>query len=93
MLINFFFLGILYQAPEQLKNREQNRRRNVDQNWVKQTQNRRQSGDIYSFGMVMYEILFRALPFPDNANIEGLNSFRLLTFVIRNFYFSSIRQS
>ena len=80
-----FFLGIIYQAPEQLKNREQNRRRNVDQSWVKQTQNRRQSGDIYSFGMVMYEILFRSLPFPESSNIEGLNRFTPAHFGLSKF--------
>ncbi|KAJ1358317.1 Receptor-type guanylate cyclase gcy-23 [Parelaphostrongylus tenuis] len=29
-------------------------------------------GDIYSFGMVMYEILFRALPFSHSTNIDEL---------------------
>ncbi|VDM66835.1 unnamed protein product [Strongylus vulgaris] len=29
-------------------------------------------GDIYAFGMVMYEILFRALPFPSATNIDEL---------------------
>ncbi|PIO61730.1 adenylate/guanylate cyclase catalytic domain protein, partial [Teladorsagia circumcincta] len=29
-------------------------------------------GDIYAFGMVMYEILFRALPFPSTANIDEI---------------------
>ncbi|KAI1711409.1 adenylate and guanylate cyclase catalytic domain-containing protein [Ditylenchus destructor] len=55
--------SVLYQAPELLKNREANRRRRMDQKWVSQTQSRRQAGDVYSFGMVMYEILFRELPF------------------------------
>uniref|UniRef100_A0A7E4W0S3 Guanylate cyclase n=1 Tax=Panagrellus redivivus TaxID=6233 RepID=A0A7E4W0S3_PANRE len=64
--------SILYQAPELLLNREANRRRGVEQNWVKQSQNRRQTGDIYSFGMVMYEILFRGMPFPDSANVEEI---------------------
>ncbi|KAH7724371.1 Protein GCY-23 [Aphelenchoides avenae] len=63
--------SVLYCAPEMLKNRETNRRRGMDQTWVKQTQNRRQSGDIYAFGVVMYEILFRALPFPEGTDLGG----------------------
>lgn len=62
----------MYCAPELLQNREQNRRRGMDQNWVRQTQNRRQSGDIYAFGMVCYEILFRSLPFPDSMSTGGM---------------------
>jgi serine/threonine protein kinase len=50
---------VLYCAPELLKNREQNRRRGMEQVWIKQSQARRQAGDIYAFGIVMYEILFR----------------------------------
>uniref|UniRef100_A0A1I7WIW4 guanylate cyclase n=1 Tax=Heterorhabditis bacteriophora TaxID=37862 RepID=A0A1I7WIW4_HETBA len=64
--------SILYQPPEMLKNREANRLRRTDQTWVKQTQARRQMGDIYAFGIVMYEILFRALPFPSSTNINEL---------------------
>lgn len=56
-----------------LKNREQNRKRRMDQNWVKQSQNRRQSGDIYAFGIVMYEILYRALPFPEGTDALGMS--------------------
>lgn len=54
-----------------LRNRESNRRRGAEQSWVKQSQNRRQSGDIYAFGVVMYEILFRGLPFPEGSNLGG----------------------
>ena len=32
---------------------------------------RRQFGDIYAFGMIMYEIIFRALPFPEDTDIMG----------------------
>ncbi|XGW31630.1 hypothetical protein V3C99_010077 [Haemonchus contortus] len=64
--------SILYQPPEKLQNREENRVRRADQSWVKQTQARRQMGDIYAFGMVMYEILFRALPFPSTADIDEI---------------------
>uniref|UniRef100_A0A1I7XHZ2 Guanylate cyclase n=1 Tax=Heterorhabditis bacteriophora TaxID=37862 RepID=A0A1I7XHZ2_HETBA len=65
--------SVLYCAPEMLKNRETNRRRGVDQTWLKQTMNRRQAGDIYAFGMVMYEILFRSLPFREGTDINGSN--------------------
>uniref|UniRef100_A0A915MVM4 guanylate cyclase n=1 Tax=Meloidogyne javanica TaxID=6303 RepID=A0A915MVM4_MELJA len=64
--------NVLYCAPELLKNREQNRRRGMEQGWLKQSQARRQAGDIYSFGIVMYEILFRALPFPEGTDLTEL---------------------
>lgn len=54
-----------------LKNREMNRRRRMDQRWVMQSQARRQAGDIYAFGMVMYEILFRQLPYPQGTDLSG----------------------
>ncbi|KAH7671562.1 Protein GCY-18, partial [Aphelenchoides avenae] len=60
----------LYCAPEMLKNREQNRRRRMDQKWIAQSSSRRQAGDIYAFGMVMYEILFRAMPYPQCTDIS-----------------------
>ncbi|CAD6199387.1 unnamed protein product [Caenorhabditis auriculariae] len=60
----------LYDAPELLKNREKNRLRRVDQDWARQTQTRRQLGDIYAFGMIMYEIVFRSLPYPEGTNIS-----------------------
>ncbi|KAI6205046.1 hypothetical protein M3Y94_00747900 [Aphelenchoides besseyi] len=62
----------VYCAPEMLQNREQNRRRAMDKSWVKQTAGRRQAGDIYAFGILAYEILFRALPFPATTNIDEL---------------------
>uniref|UniRef100_A0A914DTM9 Guanylate cyclase n=1 Tax=Acrobeloides nanus TaxID=290746 RepID=A0A914DTM9_9BILA len=61
----------LYCAPEMLKNRDINRRRRTSQKWVMQSQARRQAGDIYAFGMVMYEILFRALPYPEDTDYNG----------------------
>ncbi|PIO60068.1 hypothetical protein TELCIR_18442, partial [Teladorsagia circumcincta] len=63
---------VLYEAPELLKNREKNRLRRVDQEWMKQSQVRRQLGDIYGFGIIMYEIIFRALPFPDHTDTQAL---------------------
>ncbi|PAV91714.1 hypothetical protein WR25_23168 isoform F [Diploscapter pachys] len=63
--------SIIYQPPEILKNREANRIRRVDQTWIKQSMIRRTMGDIYSFGMVMYEIIFRSLPFPNGTNMNG----------------------
>ncbi|GMR46766.1 hypothetical protein PMAYCL1PPCAC_16961, partial [Pristionchus mayeri] len=62
----------LYDAPEMLKMRENNKVRRVDQDWQRQTVMRRQLGDIYGFGMIMYEIIFRALPFPDSQDITEL---------------------
>uniref|UniRef100_A0A0N4ZDC3 Guanylate cyclase n=1 Tax=Parastrongyloides trichosuri TaxID=131310 RepID=A0A0N4ZDC3_PARTI len=64
---------ILYCSPETLKATESNKRRNMEQDWVKQTSARKQSSDIYSFGIVMYEILYRGLPFPDDLNIDELS--------------------
>nr|CAD2174260.1 unnamed protein product [Meloidogyne enterolobii] len=61
----------IYCPPEMLKNREQNRRRRMDQSWIQQSVMRRQAGDIYAFGIVMYEILFRDLPFPRNVDLSG----------------------
>ncbi|CAI2351204.1 unnamed protein product [Caenorhabditis sp. 36 PRJEB53466] len=60
--------SILYEAPEMLKNRDKNKTRRVDQDWMRQTQARRQLGDVYAFGLVMFEIIFRALPFPEGTN-------------------------
>uniref|UniRef100_A0AC34QKF2 Guanylate cyclase n=1 Tax=Panagrolaimus sp. JU765 TaxID=591449 RepID=A0AC34QKF2_9BILA len=62
----------LYCAPEFLKNKEQNRIRRMDQKWMMQSGGRRQAGDIYAFGMVMYEILFRALPYPIGTDINAM---------------------
>ncbi|KAI1712051.1 adenylate and guanylate cyclase catalytic domain-containing protein [Ditylenchus destructor] len=64
--------SVLYCAPEMLKNRESNRKRGAEQTWLKQTQNRRQASDIYAFGIVMYEILFRGLPFPGGTELAEL---------------------
>ncbi|VDP06960.1 unnamed protein product [Heligmosomoides polygyrus] len=55
-----------------LKNREKNRVRRVDEDWMRQSQVRKQLGDIYAFGIIMYEIIFRALPFPDSSDISAL---------------------
>ncbi|GMT09323.1 hypothetical protein PFISCL1PPCAC_619, partial [Pristionchus fissidentatus] len=62
----------LYDAPEMLKMREKNKLRRVDQDWQRQTAMRRQLGDVYAFGMIMYEIIYRALPFPDSQDITEL---------------------
>ncbi|CAD5233028.1 unnamed protein product [Bursaphelenchus xylophilus] len=65
----------LYCAPEMLQNRDNNKRRGMDQNWQKQALNRLQAGDIYAFGMVMHEIMTRKLPFPEDQNISDLCGF------------------
>ncbi|CAG9531282.1 unnamed protein product [Cercopithifilaria johnstoni] len=64
--------SVLYCAPEMLKNRELNRRSARHDDWKKQPKFFHQAGDIYSFGMIMYEILFRSLPYPENTNINEL---------------------
>ncbi|KAL3120642.1 hypothetical protein niasHT_007934 [Heterodera trifolii] len=64
----------IYCPPEMLKNREQNRRRRIDQSWVQQSVARKQAGDIYAFGIVMYEILFRTLPFPKDIDLSVVGS-------------------
>ncbi|VDO46966.1 unnamed protein product [Haemonchus placei] len=64
--------SVLYEAPELLKNREKNRLRRQDQDWMKQSLARKQLGDIYAFGVIMYEIIFRALPFPEGTDLLAL---------------------
>ena len=44
----------------------------MDQTWVAQSKSRRQAGDIYAFGMVMYEMIFRSLPFPEGTDVHAL---------------------
>ncbi|KAK6025770.1 adenylate/guanylate cyclase catalytic domain protein [Ostertagia ostertagi] len=64
--------AILYVAPEIRVSNENNKSRRVDQTWVKQSLEKRRSADIYAFGMVMYEILFRNLPYSDKTDISEL---------------------
>ncbi|KAK6054510.1 hypothetical protein COOONC_07983 [Cooperia oncophora] len=64
--------AILYVAPEIRLATEHNKNRRVDQAWVKQTLEKRRSADIYAFGMVMYEILFRNYPYSDKTDISEL---------------------
>ncbi|VDK67337.1 unnamed protein product [Litomosoides sigmodontis] len=64
--------SVLYCAPEILKSRELNRRSAKSNYWKKQSRLLRQAGDIYSFGMVMYEVLFRSLPYPENIDMNEL---------------------
>uniref|UniRef100_A0A0K0EG58 Guanylate cyclase n=1 Tax=Strongyloides stercoralis TaxID=6248 RepID=A0A0K0EG58_STRER len=59
--------NVLYCAPEVLKTSKENQRRRIDQSWIKQSQAKRQAGDIYAFGILMYEILFRKLPFNEDV--------------------------
>uniref|UniRef100_A0A0K0D148 guanylate cyclase n=1 Tax=Angiostrongylus cantonensis TaxID=6313 RepID=A0A0K0D148_ANGCA len=47
-------------------------RNRIFQKWLKQVQSLRQMGDIYALGMVMYEILFRGIPFPSSIDIDEL---------------------
>ncbi|VDM55092.1 unnamed protein product [Angiostrongylus costaricensis] len=64
--------SVLYQSPELLQNRAVNRGRGAEQKELKQVHSLRPMGDIYAFGMVMYEILFRGLPFPSSVDIDEL---------------------
>lgn len=76
-----FIEGVLYCAPEMLKMSEANRRRGVEKSWMKQSIEKRQAGDIYGFGMVMYEILFRSLPYPDKTDITGIEFHKFIHFI------------
>ncbi|KHJ95695.1 adenylate/guanylate cyclase catalytic domain protein [Oesophagostomum dentatum] len=64
---------ILYVAPEIRLSDEKNQKRRVDQAWVGQTLDKRRAADIYAFGMVMYEILFRSYPFSDKVDLNELS--------------------
>uniref|UniRef100_A0A0N4Z5Y0 Guanylate cyclase n=1 Tax=Parastrongyloides trichosuri TaxID=131310 RepID=A0A0N4Z5Y0_PARTI len=63
---------ILYCSPENLQLTEQNIRRGNEQDWLKTSLSKKQAGDIYSFGMLMYEVLFRSLPFNNDASIDEI---------------------
>ncbi|KAK6732278.1 hypothetical protein RB195_016581 [Necator americanus] len=66
--------AILYVAPEIRLANEKNQKRRVDQAWVAQTLEKRRAADIYAFGVVMYEILFRTFPFSDKVDLEALST-------------------
>ncbi|KIH46665.1 hypothetical protein ANCDUO_23280, partial [Ancylostoma duodenale] len=65
---------ILYVAPEIRLSNENNQKRRVDQNWIGQSLDKRRAADIYAFGMVMYEILFRCFPFNDKVDLSELST-------------------
>ncbi|RCN50823.1 hypothetical protein ANCCAN_03022 [Ancylostoma caninum] len=66
--------GILYVAPEIRLSNENNKKRRVDQNWIGQSLDKRRAADIYAFGMVMYEILFRCYPFNDKVDLTEISA-------------------
>uniref|UniRef100_A0A1I7XU48 guanylate cyclase n=1 Tax=Heterorhabditis bacteriophora TaxID=37862 RepID=A0A1I7XU48_HETBA len=65
-------LGILYIAPEVRMSNDKNQKRKLDQNWLNQSYERRRSADIYAFGVVIYEILFRTFPFSEKLDLNEL---------------------
>ncbi|ETN83174.1 adenylate/guanylate cyclase catalytic domain protein [Necator americanus] len=66
--------GILYVAPEIRLSNDKNKNRRLDQAWIGQTLERRRSADIYAFGVVMYEILFRNFPFSDKTDLNEMST-------------------
>ncbi|CAJ0958486.1 unnamed protein product, partial [Mesorhabditis belari] len=65
-------MGILYVAPDMRMNNDKNKKRRMDQKWLEQTFERRRAADIYSFGIVIYEILFRNFPYSEKLNLDEL---------------------
>ncbi|KAL6737167.1 hypothetical protein Aduo_010834 [Ancylostoma duodenale] len=66
--------GILYISPEKRISDHKNQRRRVDESWVAQTAEKKRAADIYAFGMVMYEILFRSLPFNEIHDLNEMST-------------------
>ncbi|KAK6752778.1 hypothetical protein RB195_003903 [Necator americanus] len=66
--------AILYVAPEIRLSNEKNKNRRLDQAWIGQTLEKRRSADIYAFGVVMYEILFRNFPFSDKTDLNEMST-------------------
>ncbi|CAI2328559.1 unnamed protein product [Caenorhabditis sp. 36 PRJEB53466] len=62
----------LYVPPDIRTANETNRTRRMDQQWQHQSLLRRQQADIYAFGVIIYEILFRSMPYDDRLDLTEL---------------------
>ncbi|CAJ0577801.1 unnamed protein product, partial [Mesorhabditis spiculigera] len=65
-------MGVLYVAPDIRMQNDKNKKRRMDQKWVEQTFERRRAADIYAFGIVIYEILFRMFPFSNKVDLDEI---------------------
>ncbi|EFP07762.1 CRE-GCY-29 protein [Caenorhabditis remanei] len=65
-------MASLYVPPEIRSANEKNRIKRMDQKWQGQTIIRRQQSDIYAFGVIIYEILFRSLPYDEKMDLTEL---------------------
>ncbi|EGT41360.1 CBN-GCY-29 protein [Caenorhabditis brenneri] len=64
-------MASLYVPPEMRATNEKNRTKRMDQKWQGQSNQRRQQSDIYAFGVIIYEILFRSLPYDEKTDLTG----------------------
>lgn len=65
-------MASLYIPPEMRAANEKNRTKRMDQKWQGQSILRRQQCDIYAFGVIIYEILFRSLPYDEKIDLTEL---------------------
>ncbi|UMM19534.1 hypothetical protein L5515_015091 [Caenorhabditis briggsae] len=65
-------MASLYVPPEIRTANEKNRMKRMDQKWQAQSILRRQQSDIYAFGVIIYEILFRSLPYDEKVDLTGI---------------------
>ncbi|CAP37808.2 Protein CBR-GCY-29 [Caenorhabditis briggsae] len=65
-------MASLYVPPEIRTANEKNRMKRMDQKWQAQSILRRQQSDIYAFGVIIYEILFRSLPYDEKVDLTEL---------------------
>uniref|UniRef100_A0A8R1DJA3 Guanylate cyclase n=1 Tax=Caenorhabditis japonica TaxID=281687 RepID=A0A8R1DJA3_CAEJA len=65
-------LASLYVPPEIRTVNEKNRMRRMDKKWQDLTVVKWQHADIYAFGVVIYEILFRSLPYDERMDLTGI---------------------
>uniref|UniRef100_A0A1I7UUQ4 guanylate cyclase n=1 Tax=Caenorhabditis tropicalis TaxID=1561998 RepID=A0A1I7UUQ4_9PELO len=65
-------MASLYVPPEIRTANEKNRMKRMDEKWQGQTIFKRQTCDIYAFGVIIYEILFRSLPYDEKIDMTEL---------------------